>query len=451
MAGKSREREARTATSGAGRAGSALGVGTLASGRAAAGTDAMRAGMSGFLGENDLRQSMNPAQKRGFLFERIEVAKFNVDAAKKGLARRADASASRTDPLKDIEVKDAAGRTVDEFQLKAGKSAHKELRDPKYSRVRKVTTKGGADPRHGIEDQVASGGARSGGTTEAELRFATRHPKKYAVYQEMKQVGEEAVVAGLGGALAGAVLGGGTAAVTEFWAVAQGKKDSKEAVKAVVKGTVGSATRGGGAAAGSAILRNVGAKVGMEALKKVNVATALASGLVDVGDTIWSLVKGDITAEEAATRLGDTGCGALSGIYSGAAAGVVFGPVGAAVGSAVGYLLSACVYQACVETLQRARLAEEQAVRAVALCTAAVKRMDEQRRQFQLYAAEHLEARQRAFDRHFRKFDAALARGDLRKSAKSLNSFALLFGKKLKHVDFDDFQRFMDSKEPLVL
>ena len=451
MARKSPEKEARTVTSGAGRAGSALGVRTLASSRAAAGTDAMRAGMSGFLGENDLRQSMKPALKGGFLYERIEIAKFNVDAAKNGLALRAEASASRTDPLKDIEVKDAAGRTVGEFQLKAGKSAHKELRDPKYSRVRKVTTKGGADPRHGIEDEVASRGARSGGTTERELRLATRHPRKYAVYQEMKQVGEETAVAGVGGALMGAALGGGIAAVTEFWAVAQGKKDNKEAAKAVVEGTVGSAARGGGAAAGGAIVRYVGAKAGMEALKKVNVATALASGLIDVGGTVWSLVKGDIAAEEAATRLGDTGCGALSGIYSGAAAGVVFGPAGAAVGSAVGYLLSACVYQACVETFQRTRLAEEQAVRAVALCAAAVKRMDEQRLQFQWYAAKHLEARQRAFDRHFRKFDAALARGDLKKSAKSLSSFALLFGKKLRHVDFEDFRRFMDSKEPLVL
>ena len=452
MARKSREKGARTVTSGAGRAGSALGVDTLASSRAAAGSDASREAAERFLEEVHRRARMGPAQAKGYIFEVLEAGKYNTDAANKGLHLRAEPSHSPTDPVKDIVVKDAKGRPVKEYQAKTGKYAQDPQTWDKYPPdVHKLTTKGGADPQQGIEDEIAHGGARSGGTTEGELQFASKHPKTYAGLQEIRQVAHEATVAGREGALAGAALGGGIAAVTQLWAWAQGKKDGTEAAKTVVEDTVGSAVRGGGAAAGGAVVRHVGAKAGMEALKKTNVATAVASGLIDVGGTVWSLVKGDITAEEAATRLGDTGCGALSGIYSGAAAGVVFGPAGAAIGSAVGYLLSACVYQACVETFRRARLAEEEAERAVALCAEAVMRMDEQRRQLQWHAAEHLEARQRAFDRHFRKFDAALTRGDLKKSAKSLNRFALLFGKKLRHVDFEDFQRSMDSKEPLVL
>lgn len=386
---------------------------------------------------------MDPEIARGFLFEQIEAAKYNADAASKGLSERAHVRGDN-DPYTDLEI------GQQKFQLKAGKNAPKEFeRYP--DEVRRVTTKGGRDLERGIEDEVAYGGASSGGTTERELQFGTKHPRTYAAAREMGQVGTEAAVAGLSGATYGAIIGGANSAIENLWEWRQGEKSGKQAVKDTAKGAVKSAGRGGAGAAGSSVVRYIGHKTGLAALKKANVASAVASGLVEVSATVRSWVKGDISAEEAAIRLGDTGCGALSGIYVGAAAGAVFGPVGAMAGSAVGYMLSACVYQSCVATFQSARLAEAEAERVVALCADAARRMDEQRRQFERDAAEWLEARQKGFDRHFEKIDDALAGGDPKKSAKCLSRFALSFGKKLKYVEFDDFLEFMDSKEPLVL
>lgn len=448
MVRKSKKKKQRTVTSGAARGASALGVSATASQRTALGSDEMRAGMEQFLEEVHRRANLGPKQAKGFLLERILAAKFNTNAGNLGDTRRAHVRGDNH-PVIDIEI--TKGRkVVDEVQVKDGKNLAKRFDDPRYEDVTKSTTKDNADPQRGIQDGLSHGDVRAS-VTQSELQRATKGPKAYAGFQEFKQVGGEAAVAGGAGAVSGAILGGATSAVRNFWAWGQGEKDGKEAVKEVANDTIRSSARGGAAAAGSSVVRHVGHKAGVEVLKKANIAAAVASGLMDVSATVWSLAKGEISAEEAAIRLGDTGCGALSGIYGGAAAGAIFGPVGAAAGSVVGYLLSACVYQSCVATFQKARLAEEEAERVVALCAEAVRRMDEQRRQFERDAGAWLDVRQSTFDRHFKEIDTALAGGDPRKSTKSLSRFALSFGKKLRHAEFEDFRRFMDSKEPLVL
>ena len=438
--------------SAASRVASVLGVNALASRRAAAGSDEMRAGMEWFFEEVHRRAQTDAPRAKGHLFERILARKFNTDAANKGLdlnKHGLDAPGDNN-PIIDLISRDGKHK----YQAKTGEYAQRDSTWKKYpDDVRKVTTKGGADPQRGIEDEVAHGGA-SAGVTEGELQFAQSNPKAYAALQEVKQVGREAAVAGGAAAVSGGIVGGGMSAIANLWAWRRGAKSGKEAAEQIGKDAMKSAVRGGASGAGSAVVRHVGQKVRIGALQKANVAAAVANGLMDVGATVLSWVRGDISAEEAAIRLGDTGCGALSGIYGGAAAGAIFGPAGAAVGSVVGYLLSACVYQSCVATFQKARLAEEEAERVVALCAEAVRRMDEQRRQFELNAKEQLKARQHVFDRHFKRIDAALlAGGDGKKLGKSLSRLALSVGKKLRHVDFEDFQRFMDSKEkePVVL
>ena len=439
-------------TSGSGRAASALGADALVSRRAAAGSDEMRAGMEWFLEEVRRRALTDAAQAKGHLAEKIWAAKFNTDAANKGidLGKHGLDAPGDNNPIFDLKSRDGNHK----YQAKTGDYARKKgtWGKEKYDDVRKVTTKDHADPRHGIEGEVAHGGA-SASVTEGELQFARENPKVYAAFQEMKQVGHEAAVTGGVAAASGAIFGAATSSVANLWALHQGKISGQKAAEQIGKDAIVSAARGGAAGAGSAVVRHVGDKAGIGALTKTNVAAAVASGVIDVSSTVLSWVKGDISAEEAAIRLGDTGCGALSGIYGGAAAGAIFGPAGAVVGSAVGYLLSACVYQSCVATFQEARLAEEEAERVVALCAEAVSRMDEQRRQFEQYAKGRLEARQQVFDRHLERIDAALhhAGGDGEKLRDSLSQFALSFGKKLRHVDPEDFRRFVGSKGPAVL
>lgn len=447
MARKSSEKNPRTDST-VSHGASAFAVSAAASRSAALGSDEMRASLGPFLDEVRRRANMKyPEQSAGFLFEHIERAKFNTNSANLGDTTRAHVRGDNH-PSVDIEIK--RGKiVVGRFQLKTGKDAVTDFK--RYpDEIGKVTTKGDAEPERGIRDEVTHGRVRSGGTSQAELRFARKHPKLFAGLQEVKQIGHEAAVAGGKGAVAGAIMGGATSLVRKGWAWQKGDMDGKEAAKEVGKDTARSSVHGGATAAGSALVRHVGSKMGVSALKKANVAAAVASGLKDVSETVWAWAKGNISTEEAFIRLGDTGCGTLSGIYGGAAAGAIFGPVGAAAGSVVGYLLSACVYQSCVAAFQKAHLAEEEAERVVSLCAEAVRRMDDQRRQFERDASAWLKVREDTFDRHFDRIDVALGRKP-EKLAKSLSHFAFFFGKKLRHVDFREFQRFMDSDEPAVL
>ena len=449
MARKPSEKNPRRTDSTVSHGASAFAVSATASRWAALGSDEMRAGMELFLHEVHRRANMkHPEQAEGFLFESIEAAKINANFANLGDTRRAYVRGDNH-PLVDIEIK--KGKIVEgKFQLKTGKNAAADLKGYP-DEISKVTTKGDADPEHAIRDEVAHGRVGSGGTSRAELHFARKHPKLFAGLQEVKQVGREAAVAGGKGAVAGAIMGGATSLVRRGWAWQRGEMDGKEAAKEVGKDTARSSVYGGATAAGSTLVRHVGSKIGVSALKKANVAAAVASGLKDVSETVWAWAKGDISAEDAFIRLGDTGCGTLSGIYGGAAAGAIFGPVGAAAGSVVGYLLSACVYQSCVAAFHKAHLAEGEAERVVSLCAEAVRRMDDQRQQFERDASAWLKVREDTFDRHFDGIDVALIGHDPEKLTKSLSTFAFSFGRKLRHVDFREFQRFMDSEEPAVL
>lgn len=449
VARRSPDKKQGRCSSAAGRAAGALGVSAATSQRAAAGSDEMRAGTEQFLEEVHRRARLGPEQAKGFFFERIEAAKFNTDAANKGISERARVRGDNH-PVVDIEVVQKDGTVAREVQLKTGRYAKRNLGNKRYSDVKKVTPKGHADQKRGIEDEVTHRTVRSGGTTKAELDFATENPKLYASLLEARQVVRETAVAGAEGAIAGAIMGCVTSLVRNGWAWHKGEEDGNEAAKEIGKDTARSFAHGGSAAAGSALVRHVGHKVGIEALKKANIAAAVASGLKDVSVAVMSWVKGDISAEEAFIRLGDTGCGTLSGIYGGAAAGAIFGPVGAAAGSVVGYLLSACVYQSCVATFQKAHLAEEESERVVALCAEAVRRMDEQRRHIEREVSVWLEVRQNIFDRHLRRIDDALRSGsDSEQLAKSLSLFALSFGKELRHEKFEDFQRFVGRERRL--
>ncbi len=74
----------------------------------AAASDALSEGLKKLLDTATKLSGMDPGQLKGFLFARINVAKFNVDAARKGLDIRARLTADKlgewNDPVVDIEL-----------------------------------------------------------------------------------------------------------------------------------------------------------------------------------------------------------------------------------------------------------------------------------------------------------------------------------------------------------
>ena len=83
-------------------------VGAGAAHTEAAASDALGVGLKQLVNTATKCSGMGASQLKGFLSERIEVAKFNVDAARKGLSIRARLTADRpggwNDPIVDIEV-----------------------------------------------------------------------------------------------------------------------------------------------------------------------------------------------------------------------------------------------------------------------------------------------------------------------------------------------------------
>ena len=168
--------------------------------------------------------------------------------------------------------------------------------------------------------------------------------------------------------------------------------------------------------------------------------------------TVYEFAKGEITGEETAGRIGETGSAAASGIYVGAKAGAIFGPAGAVVGSIVGYMAMSWAYQTCLAILQRARLAEQEASRVIALCTEATRAMDEQREVFEERLEAWLTRREDAFQACLKRIDAALVDDNEDVAVEALARLAGMTGRALKFKDFEEFDQFMiQSTDPLLI
>ena len=446
----------------------AFGGGTVAAETAAteaAATHAMSEGMEAFRMVAEKLSERSAALRKGNLFEYIETAKFNADAARQDLAARAHVTAEipgrGTDPRIDIEVRDGADSVLERFQAKASDDpqyAARELSSSKYAETMKLVPRDqAADVRARTGDDTVTGqlehaSASSGGTTIGELRYATDNPELYARLQESLQAARQAGVAGLQAAGAGIVLGGAISSIRNVYAYAQGDIDGRQATKNVAKDAAAAGMKSGSIGALGTVIRHGAAEVGIRSLTKSTIATAVAAGVIEAGSTIYAYAKGEISAEIAAERLGDTGCSTLSGLYTGAAAGAIFGPAGAVVGSVAGYLIATAVYQSCIAVFKEARLAEEEAARVVTLCAEAVKVMDEQRSAFEAKLESALGEQQTHFEASFKAIDKALKTDTPGDTVQALSYLMAICGRELHLARFTDFDRFMtESDAPLVL
>jgi len=444
----------------------------------AAASDAMRAGMDLLRTAAEQRNQIHIAIKQGNLFEYIESAKFNADAASKGSSLRADVTEAKGLPhaAADIEIRDG-DRLVSEVQAKSFSRpdlSMKQLSKPKYEGMGKLVPNGQEeevgrlaheasekgdilaehykDTAENVTEELRAGEVRSGGTTYRENIEAARNPQWYAFKQEFGYVAREAGAAGLYAAAAGGIVTAGISGVKNALAAANGEKSIGEALIDTGKDAAVSAARGGGTGVSGTIIRCGAAKAGIETLAKSSVATAVAAGAIDVGLTVYSFAKGYISAEQAFERMGQTGTSTVSSIYAGAVVGLVFGPVGAFVGSVAGYLVASNVYNSCVSVLRHARLAEEESARIVAICEEACREMEAQRREFEAFIEKNLQDRQEQFTRCLAAIDSGLSSEAPELTTLALSDFAALFGRGLVYKSFPEFDRFIvTTNEPLIM
>ena len=465
-----------TSTFGAGQAGSVAATNQVAA------TDSMVGHMRQLNDVAARYARLDPHQAKGFIFEQILAAKFNADAAAKGLSVRVEVMASNGNPHtpEDLVLVEG-GKIVGLIQAKASDSATaltRYLEDEKYRDMIKVvpsdkadlvreyasrlterhseqglpSAAGHADTARNVTGELQRGGASSGSTSHDEIMEATLNPGGYAFRLELQQVGQEAAVAGTSAGIAGFVLTGTISGIKNAIAAVNGEKSAGEAVGETLKDAATAGAKSSLTGASGAVIRYGAQQAGIQALTKSNVATASAAAIIEAGSTILAFAKGEISGEETAIRLGETGCSTLSGIYVGAAAGLIFGPVGAIVGSVVGYAMAAHVYQACLSILKNATLAKQEADRIEALSQAACQQMVIERTAFEKMAAGQLHQQREVFAETFDAIDRGLSTDDFDTAIDGLARVAEILGKELRYSNFSEFDAMMGNDGiPLIL
>lgn len=424
----------------------------------AAASDVILERMKGFLRES---QNEMPADKlKGFLFERIEAAKFNRNAAAAGKSTRARLTADMGKPRDPKDI--LAGRKS--FQLKASSDAKwlaDQACDAKYEGMDVVVPRGMAQKvnrtleskgeTRRVVEEINSGKISSSGTTNEELDHATHNPKRYARVEVAKQIAREAIETGAYAAGAAVVIGVTVSAVKNGLAYRDGKIDGEQALTSIGKDAVQSGVRGGATGALGVGVRHGARHLGVP--MKSNVGTAVAAAAIEIGVTVYDFVKGEISAEEAGERIGETGCSAAGGMYVGLAAGAILGPPGAIVGSMVGYMATAWIYQSCMAILKQAHLAENEAARLEALCAESVQEWNRRRQEFESCMAAYLEERHTAFNHCFSVIDEALEADETDNAVAALALLAGMTGSACKLEGFEEFKQFMtqDQNTPLIV
>ena len=438
-------------------------------------TDAMSQGMDSFRIAAEKLGAVNPKISQGNLFEYIEAAKFNADSALKGSTLRAVVTAAEGNPhaAADLLIKDG-NQVVQEVQAKSMNRVGNltdSLSNPKYEGMQKLVPDGNKeqvqklahkrsqshadhyeDTAKNVTDKLKYGQVKSEGTSYKENLWAAENPELYATVTEVKYVAKEAAVTGTNAAIAGFVIGGAISGVKNTIAALRQEISVEEAIFNTVIDGGKSASRSGVTGVGGTVIRYSATKLGVKALSKSNVAVTIAAGVIDFGALVYSFAKGEITADELTERVGQTGICTTYSLYTGTAAGAILGPVGAVMGSMAGYIIAASIYQSATAIFKKARLAEAEAERIIAICDEACQTMKEQREEFKKSFKVDFQARCAELDACFTAIDKGLASENYDSVVRSLGDFAFIFGKKLQFETFEAFDNFMmNSDQPLIL
>lgn len=438
-------------------------------------------------------------QQKGNLFEYIEAAKFNADAAGKGMTARAvvtdvyDQGAAA-----DILIKDG-GRVQKEVQAKFVKSSNKGVENSaaksvfdqaggqkghwgKYNGMDRLIRKDEhynadgsmlkeakklaknraesqdihaadyKDVHEHLTDELRYKEATSGGTTFEDVQTAYDSPDKYAKAFERKAVKAEMKCTAANMAKASLVTTGIVSGVTNMFEVFQDKKELADALHDVGADTIKGATRGGVTGIVSTAIRYRGIKAGSALLSDSAAATVMAGGIIDGGVALYSYACGEINEQQLKEQLVDTTAKAATTIYFTKA-------VGAIMGSAVNPILPMVVYTtasyvaACTrEIIKNANLNAEEYDRMTAILHESIREMNEYHEEFKQHVARCEECQRKMFDRFIDTFEYNLETGENYDQAiYAICQFADEAGIALQHVGFGDFSKAMRSKESFVL
>ncbi len=469
------------------------------------GTRQAVSGMKLFEAEIERLQNVDFDQKKGNLFEYIEAAKFNREAANRGVDHRAIVTAAdgRPHDPADIEIVDGSKKVIRRVQAKFikttaanGKDSSaattvNKLTDPKYKDMQllgRKDTNYKIDPETGKsismldeEKKIAKAyakpgnlkeeayrdfeknatdeltdettGIKTGGTTLEEMQNAVDEPAKYAQEFRMKQYGKEVAVTAKSAAVASMVTTGIISGVNKAVDVMKGEKDLKEAAKELGKDIGKSGAKGAATGALAAGIRIAGENAGGVVQKFTDSSSAMviAGSVIDCGVGVYDLIRGEINAKQFAERIEDTTIKAAVTVYFSKVAVAVFGASNPIVTIAV-YSVANYVIASTREIIKNANLNAEEAERAVAINNEMAKLIRDYREYIVSQINEYQANYRVSMSNLLESFDRGIAsEDDLDSAVYAIIDYAEETGLALQHTDFDDFSDAMMSDKPFSL
>lgn len=399
---------------------------------------------------------------QGRMFELIEVTKFNATAAKAGSLLRAVTTEQLGEPhaAADILIKNANGDVLKEIQAKSYNSAATSARavaDAKYngmdrlvnvekeSKVNELIEKrmnstsiyaqDYKDAHGSITGQTQMDAIKSGGTTYEESMKAAKNSEAFAKRMNQAEFISGAKNAMVGGALAGAFIGGTVHATQSAF---KGEFCVKETGKATLNGASRSAVIGGVAYG----LKYVGKN---NPILSGNVVATLASSAVNITELTYKFLTRKLTVEEYVLGLGSNAVSCFSGIVMTAAGAALFGPIGAAIAGTVALIGMKQLYSVFQTAHKDLALAKEARQQAELLAQYTIAQVKAEEKLLVAYYAQY----EQTFNDLKELVDLAIV--DVAQTEKAIVSLAEGLQVKFKYETLEQFTDFMRSDDVLEL
>lgn len=437
---------------------------------------------------------------KGNLFEYIEAAKFNRNAASAGSAAKAIVTDAAGDPhaVADILIQEQ-GEMVKQIQAKfshiskdgkdisAATSVFEHTgaknkgwgqydgmdrlirKQENYNEegslldeAKKLSKKRAdsnniyseyyKDVNDNLTDETHYNGVASGGTTIEEVREANFTPKQYGSNFEHQQVSVEMRTAAANMAKASLVTTGIVSGISNMFFVLRDKKSLPEALKDTAADSVRSGIRGGATGVLSTAIRYKGIKSGSALLSDSTAATLVAGGVIDGGAALYSYARGEITAEQLRDELIETTAKTTVTIFYTRVTTAVFGAAINPFIPIMVYTTANYVITCTREIINNAKFNIDEYRRMTAILQESTRTANLYHEQIRQYLSKCEVAQRKMFDDFIDAFNYNLNTGENYDEAiRAVIKFADHAGITLQYADFNEFNNAMNSDSEFEL
>ncbi|WMP16729.1 hypothetical protein [Thiothrix lacustris] len=430
------------------------------------------------------KQNVLADKAQGWMFEQLEVTKFNTDAVYKGsrlYAATTDSLGQTNHQTTDVVVKQGK-QILKEFQLKSSNEASSSafrLADKKYADVNLVAPSNQTDEvqrfyakKEGFDYTSASkrlhkgveaDNVSSGGTTYDEALKATdaKHANRVANTFETKAALSDMHQSGMEAAKMGAAFGGISSGVSGLYLLSQGKATKGEVAAQVIVDTSKSFATNYLTTAGSKGIVHGLAKAGVsqttvDVLTKSNAHVALAAGIVKSGQSVVRYLRGEIDSDQLMGEISETAITGASTFYYGALGQAIIPIpiVGAMIGSTIGYFVGSMLHQSGLIGLGEVavvKVARERRERIEAMCLESIPLIRQHRLELEALLKTHFAERRQLLTQAFDGMEQSLVSWDADDFTRHLESVNQAFGKSLPFKSFNEFDAFMKDKDSVFV